>query len=313
MKNRRRFSKVRVKVRLPWLFAVASGLCGTIAGQDMRTVTEPVIPPVCAVIPARLDYMQDRLQGTTDSAPDTSRIQQAIDRCKPGHAVELKKNGEHNALLTGPLTLHAGVTLLIDQNIHLVASNRPADYDEHPGSCGLTETSGGGCRPLVTADHADHSGIMGEGIIEGRGDQKMSGSDMSWWQMHQVQGDVHRNIPWLIGTHSTNDFTLYKVTLRNAPNFNVFLQGSNGITIWGIKIDAPGNSPNTDGIDPSGSTNVTITRSFIRNGDDNIAIKAPHGQPATHMTISHNHFYEGHGMSIGSGTEVGSAPSGLRM
>lgn len=290
---------------LSLLLSLISSGCGMMAAQDTRKVSEPVIPPICAVVAAQLDYRNDRMQETKNNAPDTGRIQQALDHCKPGHAVELKEAAGHNALLTGPLTLRAGVTLLIDKDVHLVASNRPGDYDRQPGSCGLTEKSSGGCRPLLTADRAHHSGIMGEGVIEGRGDQKMAGSDMSWWQMHQMQNDIHRNIPWILGTDSTDDFTLYKVTIRNAPNFNIFLQGGNGITIWGIKIDAPGNSPNTDGIDPSGSTNVTITHSYIRNGDDNIAIKAPHGQPATHMTISHDHFYEGHGMSIGSGTEGG--------
>jgi polygalacturonase len=147
---------------------------------------------------------------------------------------------------------------------------------------------------------------MGEGVIEGRGDQKLNNIPLTWWEMHdQKKGNVAHNIPWLVGTEQSNDFTLYGIMLRNAPNFNVFLAGGDGITVWGVKIDAPWNSPNTDGIDPSGCRNVTITRSYIRNGDDNVAIKAPKGQPSTHMTVSDDHFYEGHGMSIGSGTEGG--------
>ena len=75
----------------------------------------------------------------------------------------------------------------------------------------------------------------------------------------------------------------------------------NGFTVWGVKIDTPQRlARNTDGIDPgNGSKNVTITHSYIRAGDDNIAIKGGNGG-ATNMTISHNHFYWGHGMSIGS-------------
>jgi polygalacturonase len=276
------------------------------AAQDTRTVLQPVIPTVCAIVPTRLDYQNDRLPEEDEVKLDTDHIQRAMDHCKPGYAVELKAADEHNALLSGPLTLRPGVTLVIDKGVHLVASKNPQNYDRKPGSCGLSNISGGGCKPLITALRADRSGIMGEGVIEGRGDQKLLGSQLSWWQMHdQIHGNVHHNIPWLIGTESTNDFTLYGITLRNAPNFNVFLQGGDGITVWGIKIDSPGNSPNTDGIDPSGCSNVTITHSYIRNGDDNVAIKAPKGIPATHITISHNHFYEGHGMSIGSGTEGG--------
>ncbi|MFY9937326.1 MAG: glycosyl hydrolase family 28 protein, partial [Silvibacterium sp.] len=41
----------------------------------------------------------------------------------------------------------------------------------------------------------------------------------------------------------------------------------------------------------------TITRSFIRTGDDNVAIKGG----VSHISVTHNYFYDGHGMSIGSG------------
>jgi polygalacturonase len=64
---------------------------------------------------------------------------------------------------------------------------------------------------------------------------------------------------------------------------------------------------NTDGIDPSSATNVTITHSFINTGDDDVAIKAGGAGGSTHMTISHNHFYRGHGVSIGSETNGGAS------
>lgn len=277
----------------------------SMSAQDTRHVTEPSIPRACKTIAAQLDYHGDRLM-QANAAPETDAIQRAIDNCKRGEAVHLSTAGGHNAVLTGSLTLRPGVTLVVNKGVHLVASNNPKDYDRFPGSCGLTNQKGGGCRPLISAVHADHSGIMGEGVIEGRGDQKLKNIPLTWWEMHdQKKGNVAHNIPWLIGTEQSNDFTLYGISLRNAPNFNVFLAGGDGITVWGVKIDEPWNSPNTDGIDPSGCTNVTITRSYIRNGDDNVAIKAPKGQQSTHMTVSHDHFYEGHGMSIGSGTEGG--------
>lgn len=291
----------RIATALGVLLAAA---CCAVA-QDTRHVVEPTVPPACATIPARLDYHGDRLI-QADAALDTAAIQKAINHCRGGHAVELKAADGHNALLTGPLTLRPGIVLVIDKGVHLVASNDPKDYDKTPGSCGLSTKAGGGCRPLISAVRADHSGIMGEGVIEGRGDQKLKDIPLTWWEMHdQRHGNVPHNIPWLVGTESSNDFTLYGITLRNAPNFNVFLAGGNGITVWGVKIDEPWNSPNTDGIDPSGCTNVTITRSYIRNGDDGVAIKAPKGRPSRHITVSDDHFYEGHGMSIGSGTEGG--------
>lgn len=297
---------MRRSLSLPLILCSLSvAFAGRVWAQDTRAVVEPSYPPSCAVIPATLDW-KGNLPQTQNNKPSTAAIQAAINKCVNGHAVILRAQDGHNAILTGPLTLKTGVTLLIERGVHLVASDRPSDYERTPGSCGMTDAKGGGCYPLISANHADGSAVMGEGIIEGRGDLPMANSTMSWWQMHnQVQGNVHHNIPWLIGTEDTNNFTLYRITLHHAPNFNVFLQGGDAITIWGIRIDAPWDSPNTDGIDPSGATNVTVTESFIRNGDDGIAIKAPAGKEASHITISNDHFYEGHGVSIGSGTEGG--------
>src|SRR5581483_6522038 len=79
----------------------------------------------------------------------------------------------------------------------------------------------------------------------------------------------------------------------------------NGFTAWGVIIDTPKAGRNTDGIDPGNSTNVTITHCFINSGDDNVAVKAGTPGPTTNLTISHNHFYGGHGVSIGSETDGG--------
>ena len=49
---------------------------------------------------------------------------------------------------------------------------------------------------------------------------------------------------------------------------------------------------------PGNSTNITVAHSWIDNGDDNIAVKSG----TTHMSVLDNHFYTGHGMSIGSET-----------
>ena len=70
-----------------------------------------------------------------------------------------------------------------------------------------------------------------------------------------------------------------------------------------MKIDTPKrNARNTDGIDPGdGAKNITITHTYIRDGDDNIAIKGGPGG-VNNMTVSHSHFYWGHGMAIGSPT-----------
>ena len=278
--------------------------------QDTRNVTEPSLPRVCTPVAAQLRAAEGgkTLAGADESKADTARIQQAIDRCPAGQAVALKPEGEFNAFLTGPLQLRAGVTLLVDRGAILFASRNPRDYDLTPGSCGIVNKSGHGCRPLIAADGVKGAGVMGDGVIDGRGWARLSGQNDSWWDLAQQAkaANANQNCPRIIVAAHADDFTLYRITLKNSPNFHVTFSG-NGFTAWGVTIDTPKTARNTDGIDPGNATNVTITHCLIRAGDDNVAIKAGRPGPTAHITIAHNHFYSGHGMSIGSETDGGAS------
>jgi polygalacturonase len=117
--------------------------------------------------------------------------------------------------------------------------------------------------------------------------------------------------------------------LQNSPNFHFVTNTVTGVTAWGIKILSPslvytktyyacpaGTTPdvltpascftpdtvmNTDGFDPGQSTNVLLAYSYISTGDDNVAVKSGSGA-SKNLMFAHNHFYYGHGMSIGSET-----------
>jgi len=270
--------------------------------QDTRNVTEPVIPKSCAAIVAKL-------AGIDESKPDTLRIQEALDHCPAGQAVELKPEGAASAFLAGPLELRAGVTLLVDAGATLFASRNPRDYDVTPGACGIVNERGRGCKPLIAADHVAGAGVMGDGVIDGRGPAKLLGQDVSWWDLAQEAKvkNANQNCPRIIVANKADNFTLYRITLKNSPNFHVAYSGGNGFTAWGVIIDTPKAGRNTDGIDPGNATNVTITHCYIRAGDDNVAIKAGQPGPTSHITIAHNHFYYGHGVSIGSETDGGAS------
>jgi polygalacturonase len=283
-------------------------LTPALRAQDTRTVTEPKIPAACTVLTASLETVGDSTLAPADERRlDTERIQRAVDGCARGQAIVLRRDGARRAFLTGPLTLREGVTLVVDSGATLFASRDPRVYDVAPGSCGVLAKSGRGCRPLVLAEKASHSGVMGPGTIDGRGWATLLGQDVSWWDLAQQARNqpVTQNCPRLIQTLRTDDFTLYRLTLRNSPNFHVVFDRGDGFTAWGVVIHTPhANARNTDGIDPAGARNVTITRSAILTGDDNVAIKG--GSAATsHVTVSHSRFYRGHGMSIGSETNAG--------
>ena len=275
--------------------------------QDMRHVVEPRIPSACVVLEARLSAVHGVLDATSERDLDTARIQQALDGCATGKSVELKANGSRRFFLSGPLTLRSGVTLLIDAKTSLAASINPRLYDIASGSCGILGEHGQGCKPLLDGNDIGDSGIMGEGSIDGRGGARISGANVTWWQLaHEAKVlDKYQKVPGLIELSRVRNFTLYRITLRDSPAHHVVVHDSDGFTAWGVKIMTPETARNTDGINPVSSTNVTITQSYIHAGDDNVAISSRPGAPASHISILDNHFYTGHGMSIGSGTGGG--------
>jgi polygalacturonase len=299
--------------------AVAIPFFQSAFAQDLRNVTEPAIPQACATLTAELSAGQGKLlerglREEDERKLDTARIQQALDSCPAGRAVELK-GGAGNAFLSGPLDLRRGVTLLVDAGVTLFASRDPRVFDTASngagaGRCGTVDQTGRGCRALINGNQVEGAGVMGDGVIDGRGGEPLLGvaKKVTWWDLaEQARAGGSQNNFRLIVLSRCNNFTLYRITLKNSPNFHVAYNSGAGFTVWGVRVDTPKNARNTDGIDPGNSTNVTIAHSYIRTGDDNVAIKAGAGNPTTHMTIAHNHFYSGHGVSIGSETNGGAS------
>ena len=291
----------------------------------MRTVKEPRIPSTCVKLEAALRATNDKLSEADESKLDTARIQKAIDTCKSGTAVELAPTSTNNAFLTAPLELRTGITLLVDKGVTLFGSRDAKLYEMTgenvtPGLCGTIAAgtpppvfpapqlpARGGCRPLIDINNATNVGIMGDGVIDGRGYARILGRDYSWWQMArraEPKNERYYSTRLIVANHA-DGLILYRITLHNSPNFHVSVNQTNGFTAWGVHLQTPTDKSqdarNTDGIDPGSSTNVTVAHSWIDNGDDNIAIKTG----VSHMSVLDNHFYSGHGMSIGSETYSG--------
>ncbi len=288
------------------LLAVGLILVSTLSlsAQDTRHVTEPTLPPACVSLDAQLQATSGKLAPSDERKLDSERIQHALDACAKGHAVILRAAGVANAFLSGPLHLRDGVSLVIDSGTTLFASRDPAQYEISPGSCGLVNQALPGCRPLIGADHVTGAGVMGDGVIDGRGGEDLLGQSVTWWQLaEKARAGGRQQVPRILVANYANDFTLYRITLKNSPNFHVVYNHGDGFTAWGLRIDTPQRGArNTDGVDPgNGSRNVTIAHSYIRTGDDNVAIKGGEGG-IRNVSIVHNHFYWGHGMSIGSET-----------
>lgn len=247
--------------------------------------------------------------------------------------------------------------------------------------CGQIYPNDDGCKPLISnivyrgtsKIYTSNNAVMGPGTIDGQGGQPLyttaanlsaagapplltrpDGTIMSWWDLgwegNEALSGEDENNPRLVEPLYGYNFTLYDLTLQNAPKFHVTPTGINGFTAWNVRIFTPtkvyqamnnywgapysyASIKNTDGIDPgsksaatsatpvapalpggySGSngsftgdiSNVLVAYSYISDSDDNMAIKGESNIDdgrVYNITVAHNHFFYGHGMSIGSQT-----------
>lgn len=306
-------------------------------GDSTRNVTEPSFPATCQSLTAALttDPAIQDLDASVDnppaaSNPDGARIQAALNACSgTGHAVELSMDstGTYNAFLTGPLTMPSNVTLLVDPGVTVYFSRNVQDYDPPADftngvltnpSCG-TVASSGSCLPLIDVPGSSTNvGIMGYGKLDGRAKDLLFNSftttgfampsTPTWWNIANQansDGSSQQNPRFIEMDNNSSNITLYKITVLNAPMFHVATGGSvNNLTIWDIKISSPTFTNNTDGIDPGDVTNATIANNWVSDGDDDVAVGGAHGI-AQNISVINNHFYAGHGESIGSYTGCG--------
>ncbi|KAL7596854.1 hypothetical protein Lser_V15G28201 [Lactuca serriola] len=134
--------------------------------------------------------------------------------------------------------------------------------------------------------------IQGPGQIDGQGS--------IWWKKGQTKTNAC-NRPTALHFNSCNGLQLSGTRHINSPMLHISINGCEGVDVGNIQIFAPGDSPNTDGIDISYSSHVNIHDSNIQTGDDCVAING--GTYDTNVTRVF--CGPGHGISIGSLGENG--------
>ncbi|XP_009615336.2 polygalacturonase-like [Nicotiana tomentosiformis] len=96
--------------------------------------------------------------------------------------------------------------------------------------------------------------------------------------------------------YNSNNIIISGVTAQNSQMFHILVDGCKNVKLQGVKVSAPGNSPNTDGIHVQLSTEVSIMNCHIGTGDDCISI----GPGNSNLWIEGIACGPGHGISIGS-------------
>lgn len=271
--------------------ACLSSLIIFLASTGLASLQTEERRPALPVIPSGLFKVTDFGTKGDGMTLDTVAIQKAIDSCiRSGGGTVKFPSGNY---LSGPLTLGSRVRLHLDKDSVLRISNDIPSYPKE----------GNRCLNSITADGASDLEISGEGTIDGQGEP--------WWKGFRADkaGFVHR--PFLIVLKDCTRVLVKGVRLVNSPSFHLVPQLCTDVTIDGVTITSPADSPNTDAIDPSG-WNYLITRCQLDVGDDNIAVKAggdrksPGNRPScTNFTVTDCTFLHGHGLSIGSETYGG--------
>ncbi|XP_019097740.1 PREDICTED: probable polygalacturonase At3g15720 [Camelina sativa] len=116
--------------------------------------------------------------------------------------------------------------------------------------------------------------VNGSGSIDGRGS--------SFWKQLYFK--------------KCNDLNIIGITSFNSPRNHIAIIKCKRVKITKIKLVAPKDSPNTDGIDISQSSDVDIYDTVIGTGDDCVAIN----NGSVNINITRMNCGPGHGISVGS-------------
>ncbi|KAI3755167.1 hypothetical protein L1987_54962 [Smallanthus sonchifolius] len=92
--------------------------------------------------------------------------------------------------------------------------------------------------------------------------------------------------------HACKGLRLDGLTSIDSPRNHISINACDGATISNINIVAPGDSPNTDGIDISATNGVNVIGGHIGTGDDCIAINGG----SFNMNITNLNCGPGHGI-----------------
>ena len=254
------------------------------------------VAPAQPVIPGRSFNLRDfggvGDKGATDNTGAFRRAISAVARSGGGTLVV-----PAGTYLTRPFDLCSGLNLHLESGATILFSPKIDDY---------RGAGRGGYRPQIQAADAHDILISGSGTIDGSGSV--------WWpeaRRFKVEATARHARsttsprPVMVAFSRCERIRVEGITLTDAPVFNLVQNSCRDVTVEGITILNPSDSPNTDGIDPKGCQRVLISHCRIDTGDDCIALGGGGGPVERDILVTDCTFLHGHGCSIGSGTSGG--------
>ncbi|HEY1793837.1 MAG TPA: glycoside hydrolase family 28 protein [Opitutaceae bacterium] len=251
------------------------------------------VSPARPQIPSRTFNLRDfgaAGDGRTSDTPAFEKAIGAVDRAGGGTLTV-----PAGTYFTGPFDLCSSIDLHLEKGATLLFSQKFDDY----------RLSSKKYRPMIGGSGLHDVAISGEGVIDGQG--------QPWWVLERkAKTDARRRglpdaeigRPRMIQLTSCERLLFSGITLQNSPMFHLVPSKSTDVTVYGISIKSPADSPNTDGIDPSACKRVLIEHCRVDTGDDCVAVKGGSG-PDEDILVTDCTFLHGHGCSIGSDTLAG--------
>ncbi|HEY3837808.1 MAG TPA: glycosyl hydrolase family 28-related protein [Bryobacteraceae bacterium] len=214
--------------------------------------------------------------GTTK---DTRAIQAAIDKAGASGGTVVIPPGNYPS---GTLHLRSNMTLRIEKGARLMFSPDDGDFDPYetlpykmnkpmeqklirpntpnPGAAEMRRRNAPPAYDDTETSYAYYALLVGDGIhntsIEGQG---------------EIDGNrPKRGGPKPIAFKNSEWISIRGITVRNAPNYNISLIGTDHVEVEGVKLL----NGYADGVDPDNCHFVRITNSYIDSWDDAVCPKA---------------------------------------
>lgn len=278
-------------------------------GQDKRVLADLDI--ITKEEYVRLNVMKFGAKGD-GVAIDSIAIQAAILACPPKGTVYIPKG---NYLCT-PLFLKSHITIELEAGATLYGHTDRSLYPILPGYVETTDEKDeyylgtwegnplNQFAGLITGLHVCDVAIIGQGIINGNGQQG------DWWIDHRTKRGAWR--PRTLFLNGCESIIVQGVTITNSPSWTIHPYFSKKLKFIDLTVTNPKDSPNTDGLDPESCSDVDIIGVHFSVGDDCIAIKAGKlymgrrlKQPSERFEIRNCKMQHGHGAVV-----IGSEMSG---
>lgn len=215
---------------------------------------------------------------------DTLMIQAAIDAAATGEGGGVVLLKEGMTFVSWSVQLHSHVKLIIDGTL---ATNGDPNAEWTP-----TSPARWGTIALLWARNVTNVTITssrhGLGHINGNGSR--------WWPIRKKS--YKHWAPKMWSCQECSHVRLSNFNVTDSPAWCLENSGVEDLIAENLTINAPHDSPNTDGIgvDCTGSPEkpCIVRNCYISNGDDEVAVGGKN------VLVENSHFAKGHGASIGS-------------